>query len=172
MKATDKMLGLIPSGLSIVESLQQAARDASKAYEAKGYHVVVSGPPVTGAAIQDHLQGEHTYGYIFAGHGAESYINSVEEGQGVNAQRYRNHGQRHGLAFLALLACSSAQQDYPAGKGRTVYKFNSWELNVSPSGTFMGLLVDVNLWNAEDNLIKTPGHSDHENGKGIIPQID
>lgn len=171
LRMRDKMAGIIPTGLSAVESLRKAARDAGATYTTKGYRVVVTGPPTTQGDLLGHLQAEDAYGYIFAGHGADGAINTAgNEGYDeLIAQRYRNAGQRHGLAFLALLACQSAKTDQSASRGKSVYKYNAWELNVSSSGTFMGFTGVVHTWDAMGMLISTPGLSNFPLDHGLDP---
>ena len=136
----------------------QAAQEKT-VFEKKGY-LVRSDVGVLDKEIRTHLGDPDTHGYIFIGHGASgATINSFshlgEDRTGVEYDRYSEHG----LAFLTLRACYSADKTKGIGKHR--YRYNPWESNVATRGRFVGYEGWVTTYNEVFQWVSAPGKNDY-----------
>jgi RHS repeat-associated protein len=130
------------------------ARQDKEAWEKKGYFVVLQEDIGSEDVIIQHLSSPFIYGYLFVGHGGSpAIINSITDEAGVGPDRYT----KHGIAFMNLRACYSAQRFPTPGRH---YRFNAWESNVAKRGWFTGYTGLVNVVNEVFQWVTTRGKND------------
>jgi hypothetical protein len=143
---------------SIISIWRSQATAAKATWEGKGFLVPTS-EGVIDAEITSHLSSPNTHGYLFVGHGwkggiINSYSHLGEDFSGIGPDRYTSHG----IAFLTLKACYSADR-VPVIRKR--YKYNAWESNVSTRGWFVGYEGSVNTLNELFQWAAARGKNDY-----------
>ncbi|MEI7729388.1 MAG: RHS repeat-associated core domain-containing protein [Verrucomicrobiota bacterium] len=143
---------------SIISIWMSAANQSKIDWENNGYRVV-SDVGVTDNDITTHLGDANIYGYMFIGHGGpgaiiNTYSHLGEDMSGLGPDRYTPHG----IAFLVLKACYSADL-VPVPRAK--YRYNSWESNVSTKGRFIGYEGSVNTINDVFLWTSAPGKNNY-----------
>ena len=107
-------------------------------------------PNVGDQDVISHLKSPDLYGYIFVGHGDDgAIINTSQETEGVNADRYTHHG----LHFIELYCCNSADKGSVPGP----YGPNMWGANAATRGWFLGFEGEVTGYNWMFHMVDVPG---------------
>jgi hypothetical protein len=136
-----KILDQVP--FAILSVWRSMAESDKAAWQQKGY-LVLWDEGVIDNDITTHLGSPNIYGYLYIGHGWKGGIintySHVGADIGVGPDRYT----KHGIAFMNLNSCYSADKVPIIRKN---YRFNAWESNVATRGWFKGYTGSVNTLN-------------------------
>jgi len=149
--------------ISVLRAWAAQAVSASKKWIDNGFMVVWSEYAI-GESMRPHLSDPDLYGYVYVGHGADGAIIGIEDpsksgdktkSSALAPDRYTHHG----IAFMQLKACNSA--DYVPAAGRHAkYTRNAWESNVATRGYFVGYEGSVDRVSEVFRWFTTSGKND------------
>jgi hypothetical protein len=154
-----KILDQVP--FAILSVWRSMAESDKAAWQQKGY-LVLWDEGVIDNDITTHLGSPNIYGYVYIGHGWKGGIintySHVGADIGVGPDRYT----KHGIAFMNLNSCYSADK---VPIIRKHYRFNAWESNVATRGWFKGYTGSVNTLNELFLWAITRGKNDQPFGR-------